>query len=152
MVIMTKEAVQAQVPAASTSAPSVITPIMATLQGTVNDNGAATSVIFQYGPTTSYGSTITATPSTIAAGSGPTAVAAAIWGLTPNTLYHYQVSATNSAGTTNGGDQSFTTYPAPPLVPNNIAPPPPLMPLPSMTPQLPATPLANYAALVAIAR
>ena len=157
-------------PAASTSAPSVITPLMARLQGTVNDNGTATTAAFQYGTTTGYGSTIAATPSTIAAGSGPTAVSAAIWGLTPNTLYHYRVSATNSAGTTNGGDQSFTTYPAPPLpttpmtpqlpakpqlpnapplMPRNIAPPTQLMPLPSSkTPQLPDyTGIANYTAV-----
>lgn len=100
-------------PAATTNAATGVAQTAATLNGSVNPEGAATTYQFQYGPTTSYGSTIPATAAS--AGSGTTAVneSASLTGLTASTTYHYRIVATNSGGTTNGSDQSFTTAAAP---------------------------------------
>lgn len=83
----------------------------ATLTGTVNPNGQATSYFFQYGSTTAYGSQ---TP-TINAGSGSSNVgaAAAVGSLTPNVTYHYRLVATYPGGTVFGRDIRFTTDAAP---------------------------------------
>jgi hypothetical protein len=80
----------------------------ATLNGTVNANHASTVVTFEYGLTTAYGSTVTADQSPVA-GNADTPVSAAITGLLPNTTYHYRVIGQNMAGTTDGGDMTFTT-------------------------------------------
>jgi len=81
----------------------------ATLNGAVNDNGQDTTVSFEYGTTAAYGSTAAATPATITAGSGVTAVSASLSGLNVNTLYHFRIKAVNASGTTYGADQTFTT-------------------------------------------
>lgn len=96
-------------PFATTNPATSITATGATLNGSVNDGGATTTVSFEYGTTTAYGTAAAATPGSIAAGSGDTAVSAMLSGLTCNTTYHYQVNASNANGTTPGGDQSFTT-------------------------------------------
>ena len=95
-------------PTVITTPATFITATTATLNGTVNCNGATTSVTFNYGLTTGYGSTISAVPSIII-GNTVIAVSGNITGLTCNTLYHYRVSGTNSAGTSNGNDMTFTT-------------------------------------------
>ena len=82
------------------------------MNGTVNANNASTVVTFHYGLTTAYGMTA---PATQSPATGNTGIAASktITGLTPNTTYHYQVVAVNAAGTTYGGDMTFTTSPVP---------------------------------------
>lgn len=97
-----------EAPAAVTNAADGISSTGATLNGTVNAKGASTAVTFEYGPTTGYGSTVTADQSPVT-GNGNTSVSKTISGLTPNTTYHYRVVGANSGGTTNGGDQTFTT-------------------------------------------
>ena len=79
----------------------------ATLHGTVNPNGLETSYYFKWGITAEYGHT-TATEN---AGSGKEAksVSAGISGLSPGSTYHFQLYAKNSAGTSEGGDKTFTT-------------------------------------------
>ena len=67
----------------------------ATLNGTVNANGLSTTVTFEYGTTTSYGSTVTASQSPVT-GNTITNVSADISGLTPDTTYHFRVKAENS--------------------------------------------------------
>jgi len=96
-------------PAATTGTASGVTTTAATLNGVVNDNGASTTVTFLYGPTTSYGSSISAVPSPVSAGASTTAVSAVLSGLPCGTAYHYKLRAVNSAGTTDGADQAFTT-------------------------------------------
>lgn len=80
----------------------------ATLNATVNPAGAVTTAIFEYGTTSSYGSTV---PITLGPSNGTVAqnVAANISGLVPNTTYHFRVKATNVSGTTFGRDLTFTT-------------------------------------------
>jgi len=106
---MTYQATTPTAPTASTVAASGISVSGATLNGTVNNNNASsTTVTFDYGTTTSYGSSKTATPSSVT-GSTSTSVAATLTGLTANTTYHYRVKAVNSVGTTYGSDKTFTT-------------------------------------------
>lgn len=95
-------------PSAITEIATSVTRFAATLNGTVNDNLFNTTVSFEYGLTTAYGSTIAATPGSVSSNTD-TAVSANISGLTPYTLYHYRVVATNAVGTTFGQDQTFVT-------------------------------------------
>lgn len=102
-----------QAPTATTSDATNKTTTGATLNGTVNANNTSTVVTFEYGITTSYGQTVTATPSPV---TGTTAnnVSASITGLTIGTTYHFRVKAVNSVGTTYGSDMTFTTTGLPP--------------------------------------
>jgi len=110
-----------QPPSATTNAATNITATTATLNGTVNANVQSTTVTFEYGTTTSYGNTATASQSPVT-GSTSTNVSANISGLTANTTYHFRVKAVNIAGTTYGSDQVFTTVTInPPSVTTNPA-------------------------------
>jgi hypothetical protein len=102
-------------PTVTTNAATSILAYTAMLNGTVNANGNSTTVTFQYGLTTAYGSTVTATQSPVT-GSSATAVSAPLSALSANTLYHFRCVGTNSSGTTNGSDMTFTTANAPPVV------------------------------------
>lgn len=101
-------------PTATTNVPTGVTSSAATLNASVNPNGTAASVRFEYGPTTAYG-TSTSTQA-IGSGSSASAVTAVLSGLGANTTYHFRVVATNSGGTTNGADQAFSTLSLPPAV------------------------------------
>jgi hypothetical protein len=90
----------------ATNAASNLTSFSATLNGAVNPMGLTTNVHFQYGTTTSYGST---TASHSYAGNTTQAVSANIAGLSPNTTYHFRLVGINNAGTTYGSDRTFTT-------------------------------------------
>jgi hypothetical protein len=72
----------------------------ATVSGTVNPNGTTTTYHFDYGTSSNYGSQTPAPPDP-SAGSGTTAQteSTTLTGLSPNTLYHYRIQATNSLGT-----------------------------------------------------
>lgn len=100
-------------PAVTTGAASGVSGTGATLNGIVNANNASTTVTFEYGPTTGYGTTVTADESPVT-GMTATAVSKAITGLTAGTTYHYRVVGQNDGGTSNGSDQTFTagTLPA----------------------------------------
>lgn len=102
-------------PTVTTGVASGITATAAGLAGTVNPNNAATTVTFNYGTTGSYGSVVTATQSPLTAGGTAKAVSASVSGLIQNQLYHFQASATNTQGTTNGSDATFTTFPDAPV-------------------------------------
>ena len=102
-------------PSATTNPATDVGATSATFNGFVNPNGAETTVIFEYGLTTEYGSTASAVQSPLAASTGSQAVSAAITDLEPGTTYHYRVVASNTAGETAGGDQTFTTGAAAPV-------------------------------------
>ena len=81
----------------------------ATLNGLLDPHGLSTSVNFQYGTTTSYGST---TPAQTHTGNTYRNISANISGLMANRTYHFRIKATNTAGSTRfGGDRTFTTKP-----------------------------------------
>ncbi|MCX6243592.1 MAG: T9SS type A sorting domain-containing protein [Bacteroidetes bacterium] len=102
-------------PIVTTTAATAVTGNAATLNGTVNANGASATVSFEYGLTTTYGSTVAGVPSPVT-GTSAVAVSAGITGLTANTLYHFRCKGVNSNGTTNGNDMTFTTLGPPPTV------------------------------------
>ncbi len=94
---------------ATTGVASVVTATSASLNGTINDDGAATTASFEYGPTIVYGSSVSASPGTVAAGAGITSVTAAISTLACSTTYHFRVKGVSSVGTVKGADATFTT-------------------------------------------
>jgi len=94
-------------------------PFGITLRAMVNDNGAATTVNFEYGLTTGYGTSVTG--GTVAAGSGNSEVSADIIGLSPGATYHARAMANNIAGTESGDDFSFTVPNPPPTWPILLA-------------------------------
>ena len=106
---------QPPTPVVVTNPATLIASFSATLNGSVNPHGLATTVYFQYGTTTSYGST---TSSQSKSGNTYQSVAANISGLSASTTYHFRIVATNSAGTVYGADRTFKTLSAtgPPLV------------------------------------
>ena len=103
-------------PTVETKAASLVTPATATLNATVNPNGGeVTECKLEYGTTNAYGSSAPCVPSP---GSGESAVAvsASVTGLSPNSTYHFRISATNAGGTSKGSDETFKTLPNPPAV------------------------------------
>ena len=92
-------------PVAVTGSATSVTVSSATLNGTVDPNGRATTWYFEYGTSTSYGSK-TAERN---AGSGGNAVgvSAPVSGLTRGPHYHYRLVATSDAGTSRGADQTL---------------------------------------------
>lgn len=95
-----------QIPTATTLDASNIQATSAKLNGTVSANQLSTSVSFEYGTTTSYGQTVTATQSPLA-GTINTAVNVTITGLTYSTTYNFRVKAVNDLGTTYGNNLTF---------------------------------------------
>lgn len=95
-----------QAPAISSQEASLITASGVTLQAYVYPNYLSTTVTFEYGTSTSYGNTVTASESPVT-DSGT--VSAEITGLSSNTRYYYRVKAENALGVTYGADSSFVT-------------------------------------------
>jgi hypothetical protein len=92
---------------ATTGAAGPIHSAGARVTGTVNANGAPTTVTFQYGPTTSYGS---ASPSlSLLQVNDVESVASLISDVACNTLYHYRIVAANTSITAFGADATFTS-------------------------------------------
>lgn len=102
-------------PAAGTGGASAVGQTSATVGGTVNPGGIATTYAFEYGTTTGYGTTTSSRD----AGNGTTDVPVSVdlTGLTAATTYHYRLRATNADGTTVGDDRTFTTDAEPPPKP-----------------------------------
>jgi len=108
------------VPTVTGNAVSALSATAATLNATVNANNANTTVIFEYGPTTSYGTTASASPASVT-GTANTAASLALTGLVPNTIYHYRAVGTNIAGTAASADMMFMTPVVKPTVSSNAA-------------------------------
>jgi hypothetical protein len=104
----------------STSALAV-SSTAATLQLQLNPNDIETTYYFEYvtqGQFEALGFSEPFRTPAASAGSGDVDVtgAAQVQGLSPNTIYHYRVVATNSLGTVEGPDHAFTTQGAPAFV------------------------------------
>jgi hypothetical protein len=95
-------------PVATTEPATGISTEGATLNGAVNPQGISTTYHFDYGTTTSYGSS-TPESGSIGNGTNSVAVSRAISGLLPSTTYHFRVVATNLEGTSYGQDRTFST-------------------------------------------
>ncbi len=103
-------------PAVVTGEASSVTQTSVSANATVNENGGrASGCHFEYGPTTSYGSSApcSALPGL---GNSPVAVSAPLGSLSANATYHVRIVAANSGGTSTGDDQTFTTLPDAPTV------------------------------------
>jgi hypothetical protein len=101
-------------PVAVTGSATSVTVTSATLNGTVDPNGRATTWYFEYGTSTSYGSR-TADRSA-GSGTSTTNVSGPLSGLTRGRLYHYRLVATSDAGTSRGADRTFSTTTVPTVV------------------------------------
>jgi hypothetical protein len=103
-------------PSVESATSSAVGQTTAHLSARVIPNSSPTTVHFEFGPTTGYGSSTASS----AIGSETLARESAIdlTGLTPGTTYHYRAVGTNEFGVTAGSDQTFTTLPGP-------QPPPP---------------------------
>jgi hypothetical protein len=107
MMLATLLATAALAPAVTTGPAETVGQTTATLTGTVDPNGTATTYHFDYGATTAYGlKTVD-----LSAGAGDDAVTfkLPVDKLTPSTTYHYRLVA----GETNGNDVTFKTAAAP---------------------------------------
>jgi sugar lactone lactonase YvrE len=96
-------------PTVTTGSATGVTATEGILHGTVNPNGLATTDQFEYGTTVSYGTTVPVPAESAGSGSAEVAKGYLITGLKPSTTYHFRLVATNSEGTTNGKDATFTT-------------------------------------------
>ena len=110
---------QQPVPTITTQAPTNIANTTVTLNSLVNPNGYATSMHFEWGLTTSYGTSTTT--QNLGGGAGDLAVAANLTGLGQGSPYHFRAVANNSNGTTLGPDQTFTTLPHAPTATSSVA-------------------------------
>jgi len=102
-------------PSVTTGDATDVTGTTATLNGTVNPQGIATSYRFEWGATEAYGNTT----ATTAAGSGSADVAAtgSLSGLTGGQTYHYRLVALRSGVVVaTGDDRTLTTTGVPPTV------------------------------------
>jgi hypothetical protein len=95
------------VPAVTTGAASGVTQATATLAGTVNPNGFDAKAHFNFGQTSSYGSSTAIQD--VGAGTAGVPVSANLTGLYCGTTYHFQAAGVNSGGSGYGADQTFTT-------------------------------------------
>lgn len=94
-------------PVATTGPAEQVTTSSATVSGTVNPGGAATTYHAEYGTTTAYG--LSTKPRDAGAGSEPVSVHVTLTDLTADTEYHYRVVAENGAGPAAGDDATLHT-------------------------------------------
>lgn len=93
------------------------TQTSATLNGTFTGDGLNTKYWFEWGPTTSYGTSVSAGPDTSAVGqvTGSADIEGLSVYLPSSQPYHYRLVAENSTGKTFGPDEAF--FAAPPFAP-----------------------------------
>jgi Concanavalin A-like lectin/glucanases superfamily/FG-GAP-like repeat len=96
-------------PAVSTLPATGVSAFSATLNGTATPNFEDSAAWFDYGLTTNYGNS-TAITMIGATDAAPVAVSSLVSGLSPGTLYHYRLGATNNVGTNYGADATFETF------------------------------------------
>lgn len=89
------------------------TATSATFYAPVSSGSSAASVSIEYGLTANYGSMASLSSVPINTTEN---LSTKVSGLSPNTLYHYRCTATNSEGTIQTADATFTTLPSPVLV------------------------------------
>jgi len=94
-------------PSATTGSATSVTSSSATLNGTVNPNGASTSYYFDYGTTTNYGSKTAKTDAGL--GTEEVSVGADLTELSEGTTYHFRLVATDRSRTSYGNDAAFAT-------------------------------------------
>jgi plastocyanin len=108
-------------PIAITDPATAVGETEATLAGTVDPEGKATTYFFNYGTTAGYGSKTG--EQSAGEEKESKSVAIPVSSLAPGTTYHFQLVAKNSANTTLGEDETFTTAspPGPPAAVTGLA-------------------------------
>ena len=141
-ITVTYNATTTQPPTVTTDSATNVTSSTSTLNGTVNANGVSTTAWFELGISSgTYGGK---TSTQGVGGTGNTTVSMNISGLSPGTGYYYRIAAQNSAGTSYGSENNFTTSsvsttPTPTPV-QTSAPTPTPTPTATKTPTPTATP------------
>jgi hypothetical protein len=108
-------------PVVITTSASGIGFTTANLLGTITAANMIVNGFFDYGTTTTYGSTAGTSPATVT-GNAPTPVTAGISGLLPNTTYHYRARGVTSGGLiAYGADKTFSTPIQPPTLITSLA-------------------------------
>ncbi|MHB8658974.1 MAG: hypothetical protein ACYC91_13645 [Solirubrobacteraceae bacterium] len=103
-------------PEVATGPANDLGPFSANLTGVVNQHGAATTYVFQYGTTISYG--YETFSRVVPAGETPVTVTEALTALEPGTIFHYRIVAVHAGSVTQyGSDATFATLPYPTPVP-----------------------------------
>ena len=99
-------ALYAASPVVTTLPATGVSNTVATLNGTVNPGGTATTAWFEWGL---YPANNTNTTAPVAVGGGASSVAVSnnLTGLTPGVIYHYRVMASNALGVARGSDSMF---------------------------------------------
>jgi hypothetical protein len=96
---------------------SGLTPTTADLHGAINPQGDDTTYHFEYGTSTSYGSSVPIPDGDVGSGYEDQEVSAHLTDLVEGAVYHFRVVATNNYGTTVSEDQTFNFFP--PECPNS---------------------------------
>ena len=108
-------------PTVTTGAATAVTSSNATLNGTVNPNGADTSYWFLYGTNSSLAGASRTGTYDIGSGTTVLPITGNAPGLSGGQTYYYQIQASNSAGPASGSISYFTTPPAAPTVTTGAA-------------------------------
>jgi hypothetical protein len=96
-------------PSVATGTATVSSQTTAAINGTVNpDDVPLSDCHFDYGTSTSYGSTVPCTVVPSATG-GAQSVTATVSGLNAQTVYHFRLDASSAVATSDGSDATFTT-------------------------------------------
>lgn len=103
------QAFAASSPTVTASSVTSIGQTYATLHGSVNANGLATTYQFEYGPTNALGKAVPVTAQSVGAGTTAVAEKNRIGGMSPDTTYYYELVATNADGTSTTPIESFKT-------------------------------------------
>lgn len=98
-------------PAVTTGSATAISQTGAIVSATVNPNGLSTTLSFDYGLTSNYGSSVDY--GSVGSGTQPVDQLKSINGLVCGTPYHFRARAQSSSGTVNGDDKTFTTTACP---------------------------------------
>jgi hypothetical protein len=86
---------------------SNLTATSATVQTRINPLGTDTTYHFEYGTSTSYGTSVPVPDGDLGTGMGDVTITQQLTGLRPNTTYHVRVAAQNTLGVARSGDHTF---------------------------------------------
>jgi hypothetical protein len=93
------------------TAAALVIAKMATLEGTIFPSGKATTYYFEYGTTSTYGSSTQPEPAGAAVSDESVSTSLAV--LNAGTQYHFRICAVNATGISYGADMTLTTVASP---------------------------------------